>query len=122
MEHVAKQIVDLKNSDDAKEVLLAFGEAFEFGGPDGNVSAIKNVDDKGWGVNWNAFNDCLRYLEDGGIWLTSKKFPMPLEIQIINFHNFEKHDPSGFQIMKDILSGHEKEYGQKGKHLKVTYN
>lgn len=121
MEKITSQTVDLNGLSDSKDVLLKFGEVFEFGGPDGNIQASKEVDGKGWGINWNAFNDCLRYLEDGGIWLTSKKFEMPLEIRVMHSDAFEKHDPTSFKVMQDILSLQQKEYEKLGKRLIVTY-
>ena len=71
--------IDLKGLRTKQEVLTKLGEVFEFGGPgpEANVPVVGALDGKGWGMNWDAFNDSLRHLEKSGIcsnitlWITS---------------------------------------------------
>ncbi len=116
-----KVVVDLLGLKTERDVLLKFGEVFEFGGPDGNIPARGNVHGIGWGCNWDAMNDSLYSLEEGGIWATSKKFSFPLEIEVTNFKEFEENDPRRFQTLKEILDTHINEYQKEGKVMSVTF-
>ncbi|MFH1443633.1 MAG: barstar family protein [Candidatus Micrarchaeota archaeon] len=92
--------VDLFGCKDSEDVQLRFGEIFQFGGPKGNIAAKADVMDIGWGINWDAFIDCLRDLEVGGIWGSAKKVVFPLKIKILNYQEFLALDTKGFQIFK----------------------
>ena len=107
-----KILIDLSGLKTEEEVLRKWGDVFNFGG----------ADEKGWGLNWDAFNDCLRELEDGGIWGTSKKFTFPLEIEIANYKEFKNADAKEFDIMKDILQYQMEEYSKQHKMLKIHYS
>ncbi|MFO1519502.1 MAG: barstar family protein [bacterium] len=97
-------IIDLKACENKQTVLLAFGEAFQFGGPNGNFPCKRGIEG-GWGVNWDALADSLTCLEEGGIWGTSPKFEMPLRVIIKNGDAYQRNDPEGFETLMEILSG-----------------
>jgi hypothetical protein len=97
-------VIDLKGCKDEKSVLLKFGEVLVLGGPDGNIPAQADVNGKGWGINWDALNDSLKELENGGIWGTSPKFQFPLKITVKNYQEFKKNQPDKFQILMEILA------------------
>ena len=114
--------VDLFGCKTGDDVLLRFGEILQFGGyPKGNVKAIASVIGKGWGINWDAFNDCLRDLEAGGIWGSAEKIRFPLAIVIRNYEEFKKNVPQEFSILKDILLMQQEEYKKEGKRLDVKF-
>lgn len=117
-----KVIVDLSRLRTKGEILRKFGEVFEFGGPEGNIPPSMLTEGKGWGINWDAMNDCLRYLEEGGIWGTSKKFSFPLEIEVSNYKEFKDAEPEGFQILKEILDHQTKEHKRDEKVMKVVFS
>jgi hypothetical protein len=109
-------IVDLDKLTTDKEVLHKFGEVFELGGP----ATDQTLGDRsGWGQNWNALNDSLSYLAVGGIWLTSKKFTFPLVVEIQNSEEFQKNNPKGFSILKDVLDTKIEQYKNYGQILEV---
>lgn len=114
--------IDLFGCNDGKDVLLRFGEILQFGGPKGNIPTRANVNKIGWGINWDAFNDCLRDLEVGGIWSNAKKMEFPLKIIVSNYQDFSKSEPKGFNILKEILEEHKKEYSKKGKKFEVVFD
>jgi|SRR3989338_5471523 len=117
-----KIIIDLSGLNTEDKVLHKFGEVFEFGGPGGNIPANGPNQGKGWGFNWDAMNDSFRSLGKGGIWGTSKKFNFPLEIEIINYQEFQESNTKGFQIMQEILKDQAEEYSKEGKILKIIYS
>ncbi len=112
--------IDLFGCKDNDDVLVRFGEILQFGGPKGNVTAMAGVINRGWGINWNAFNDCLRDLEVGGIWGSAKKIEFPLKLFITNYQDFSKSEPEGFKILQRILGDHQKKYVNDGKKFEVT--
>ena len=114
-------IVDLEGLKTKQEVLLKFGEVFEFGGPDGNVPVEAINAGKGWGINWDAMNDSLSHLEAGGIWGTSKKFMFPLYMKVVNYQDFAKNDPEGFTILEDILKISAERYHKEHKSFQYTF-
>ena len=116
-----KTIIDLSGITNKDGVLGAFGETFEFGGPNGNVPVTDPAQKTGWGMNWDALTDCMRSLEEGGIWETSKKFEFPLEIDIQNSMEFQTQSPEDFQTLQEILQNLTEEYAVAGKVLKVAY-
>ncbi len=59
--------IDLLQCESKNEVLLKFGEALRFGGKNGNNSVTGPFAGKGGGINWDALNDSLRYLDSGCI-------------------------------------------------------
>ncbi len=110
-------IVDLKGLTTDEEILHKFGEVFELGGPSVDQNLIQN---SGWGQNWDALNDSLSYLDTGGIWGTSKKFTFPLVIDIQNSEKFQKNNPKGFSILKDILNEKVEQYKSHNQLLEVV--
>ena len=112
--------VDLFGCRNKLDVLLRFGEILQFGGPKGNVPAKSDIMDKGWGLNWDAFNDCLRDLETGGIWGTSEKVRFPFTLIIHNYGEFAKNQD--FKILKDILKDQQEDYNNQGKEFEVIFD
>lgn len=112
--------IDLKGLKTEDAVLHKFGELFEFGGPNGNISTGATNERKGWGLNWDAFNDSLYLIEEGGIWGTSKQFKFPLEIELSNLEEFKNNDPKSFKILMEILDDHIAARAKEGKVLKVV--
>ncbi len=98
-----KVIIDLNGLKTQSEIMQKFGEILEFGGPDGNIDVDLGTH-KGWGLNWNALNDSLKYLEIGGIWGTARKFQFPLKLLILNSSLFKQTDLEGFKILMEILT------------------
>lgn len=117
-----KIVVDLSGLRTKEEILHKFGEIFEFGGPGGNIPPSSLTPEKGWGFNWDAMNDCFRYLDVGGILGTSKEFSFPLEIEISNYQEFKEANPEGFRVLKEILEDLPKAYEQDEKVIKVIFS
>lgn len=115
-----KITIDLNDATTKNEVLLKFGKTLELGGPNGN-HPVSTDSTSGWGLNWSALEDSLRYLEDGGIWGTSKKYDFPLELEIINYESYKTLDAEGFETLQEILKDTVTNYSQEGKDLKVSY-
>jgi hypothetical protein len=114
--------VDLFGCKDSEDVLLRFGEIFQFGGPKGNIQTKANVNDIGWGINWDAFNDCLRDLEVGGIWSSAKKIEFPLKLRIHNYQIFSKFESEGFKTLNEILKEHQVKYQEEGKSFQIIFD
>lgn len=90
-----EMIVDLKHVSDEDQLLSILGDKLEFGGmPNNNI---------GWGMNWNALNDSLRYLDYGSIWGSSTKFSFPFKLTLINYELLATSDPESLIIFKEIL-------------------
>ena len=82
--------VDLFGCKDEEDVLLRFGEIFQFGGPKKNIACTGALDERGgWGVNWSAFNDCWRDIEVDGIWCTVERIRLALTVHIYHAEAFE---------------------------------
>ena len=112
------EAIDLRGLKTDKEVFQKFGEVFEFCDPQSDQTYTE-ADRGGWGQNWDAFNDCLGYLDVGGISGNSKKFDFPLTIEVLNSEEFQKNNPKGFSILKDILERTVDFYKREGKLLQV---
>ena len=98
--------IDLSSCETSEQVLLKIGGILELGGPNGNFKCqpyIYGKPGRGWGVNWDALNDSLSYLDTGGIWGSSKKFLFPLKLIFLNWLIFKKKSPEQFRILEDIL-------------------
>lgn len=114
--------IDLFGCKESEDVLLRFGEILQFGGPKGNSHVKSILGNTGWGLNWNAFNDSLRYLEVGGIWGSSTKIEFPLKLIIHNYLTFSKNEPKKFGILKEILEDHQKEYSKRKITFEAIFN
>lgn len=75
----------------------------------------------GWGTNWDAFNDCMRYLDVGGIDGHAPKLHFPIKLIIKNYEAFEENDPKNFGILKEIMVDQEKEWKDDGEDLTVIF-
>lgn len=111
-----KIIIDLKNCQNTKQVLMKIGEAFQFGGTKENRSSPLDSN-TGWGLNWNALFDSLIYLESGGIWGTSPKINFPIIVKIINSSLYKKSDIEGFNILIQILNDTKSRYLEENKQF-----
>ncbi len=114
--------IDLFGCKDKEDVLLRFGEILQFGGPKGNLPVRAKVKKKGWGINWDAFNDCLRSLDVGGILGSAERIKFPLKITISNYQEFSKEEPKGFEILKEILEENQKKYSREGKKIQIVFS
>ena len=85
-------ILDLKKCTTSIQVLKNFGEFFEFGGKGGNINVKAINAMEGWGINWDALNDSMHYLDKGGIWGNSKIFTFPLHLKVINCSAFQQNE------------------------------
>lgn len=101
--------IDLGNIDGKEKLLKLFGEIFELGGPNGNVDC-SSAEKKGWGINWDALNDSLSYLDAGGIWGNSKRFTFPLHVYITHYKKFEQEHPRDSKILIEILVNKVEQY------------
>ena len=71
-----------------------------------------------WGMNRDAFYDCMKSLPDRWIFWSSTKIPFPLELYITNVINFKTYSKSEFLIARKILNYVEKFYTNKGMSFK----
>jgi hypothetical protein len=101
--HAETVVVDLAVVRSSAELLDVLAEVFEFGGPDGNIPVSSDVERKGWGQNWDALQDCLCYLDTGGIWGTSNKRRFPLLIRFTNSADFRADRDGGCSMLIEIL-------------------
>jgi hypothetical protein len=106
--------IDLFGCKDDKDVLLRFGEILQFGGPKRNVPCTPG-ERGGWGLNWDAFNDCWRDIEVGGIWCESENITFPLKLHLYHVDAFANASPKGYASMLKILNIHRSEYANDGK-------
>lgn len=113
-------VIDLKSCDTEAEVLLKIGEVLFLGGVNGN-SPVQSSSMKGWGLNWDALNDSLSYLDCGGIWGNSPIFEFPLNLVFINYENFHKNEPDQFEILEQILEGKRELYLKDGKVFNCSF-
>jgi hypothetical protein len=112
--------VDLFGCKDDEDVLFRFGEILQFGGPKMNRPSSIAGQRGGWGVNWDAFNDCWRDVEVGGIWCESEKLTFPLVLNIYHVEAFAIASPKGYSIMLDILKNHASAYVKEGKQFDLA--
>lgn len=109
-----KILIDLSNLKIEDEVMQRFNELLEFG-------IHENGELVGVG-NWDAFNDCMRCLDDGGIYGTGKKITFPCQIIIKNYSDFEQNDPEGFKTLKEILKEKPEEYQKDNQELEIIFD
>ena len=114
--------IDFSGIRNEDQVLYKLGEVFEFGGPNGNIKVLSPIQGNGWGLNWGALNDSLRYLHSGGIWGASKKFTFPLTIIFENTKDLRSQDPESFRILQEILIDRIRQYRDNGLVLDVLYS
>jgi hypothetical protein len=113
--------IDLLGCADSKSVLLKIGEVLQLGGPDGNHPVEAVNAGEGWGVNWDALNDSLSSLDEGGIWGNSKKPEFPLNITFENYDEFSKNDKDGFKILKEICKDTSAKYKKDNLICEFTF-
>lgn len=97
---------------DKESCLSRFGEALEFGGgPNREVQEDEEEEEEeeGWGMNWDAMFDCLKSLEEGGIWGTSRSFRFPLHLQVQQPDALSEKE---YQILLEILTDTKEFYGK----------
>ena len=76
---------------------------------------------KGWGMNWDALYDSLKYLNTGGIWGTSHKFCFPLSLELKGSDAYRSADASGFKTLSKILNDVQAFYSKSGLQFKYTF-
>jgi hypothetical protein len=105
-------LIDISGLKDSTAVMQRFNETLQFGThPNGAPVGVGN---------WDAFDDCLRCLEEGGIYGTGKPVLFPCVLIIQGYEAFKKHDPEGFVILKEILESKPDEYKQDNQELRVS--
>jgi RNAse (barnase) inhibitor barstar len=86
------------------------------------TSLFKRFDEilivQNWGHNWDALNDCLRDLNEGGF---TKKYEFPLTLEFKNWEIFSHNSPDDFRIFKDILSRQVFEHKNCGEELTIFF-
>src|SRR5688572_7019544 len=100
MTHV--EVIDLNGVADSAALLYVLGQRFELGGPLANHPVGPNGM-TGWGMNWDALADSLRYLDAGGIWGTSTKVPFPLLLRFENVEALSREDPQALGLLQEVL-------------------
>ncbi len=81
--------IDLKEIKTKEQLLNKIGESLEFGD---------------WGMNWDALNDSLRYLDKGGIFGTSKILDFPMTVNFLSCAELKRDDPQSFSTLNDIFT------------------
>ena len=106
-------LIDLSGLTDSTAVMKRFNETLEFGTHPGGAPV---------GVgNWNAFEDCLRCLDGGGIYGTGKPVVFPCALTIQGYEDFKNNDPEGFRVLKEILESKPDEYKDDDQELRVSF-
>ncbi len=111
--------IDLSHVSTEAEVLDAFGEALQFGGPDGNAPAAGAAHGSGWGKNWDAFADCMSCLDAGGIWGTAPKVEFPLVLELASFETYESNGKPAWPMLRACLEDTMQVYARAG--MSFTY-
>jgi RNAse (barnase) inhibitor barstar len=114
-------IIDLSGIKNKNQILYKLGEVFEFDGSEESVSTSSSNTRKGWGLNWDALNDSLRYLTTGGIWGTSKKFELPLRVVFKNSRELQESEKESFNTLRKIFEDAAKDYELENKELIVEF-
>jgi hypothetical protein len=110
---VMEILIDLTGSKDSTAVMKRFNELLEFGTHPGGAPV---------GVgNWDAFEDCLRCLNEGGIYGKGKRVVFPCALTIQGYEAFEQHDPEGFAVLREILESKPDEYKHDDQELRVSF-
>ena len=104
--------IDLAGVRSTPQLMDAFGEALELGGPNGNVHVQSPTDGMGWGKNWSALLDSLTCLDTGGIWGTSRQFRFPLRVVLKNSATYRAADPKGFATLMEVLEDARERYAE----------
>jgi hypothetical protein len=108
-------VIDLQFTRTTDELLDLFGAVFEFGGPnDRNPDRMVSADQRGWGRNLAALNDCLSCLDSGGIWGTSRKVRFPLTVEISNWSAYQSANPGEWETLLEILESKRDMYKRHG--------
>jgi hypothetical protein len=113
--------IDLFGCKDKEDVFTRFGEILQFGGPKGNVKIGTNDMISGWGMNWAAFYDCLKSLEEGGIYGSAKKIKFPLKLVVHNFEDFKLNSPKDFEILAKTRNHVKKYYLELNQKFDFTF-
>lgn len=108
-----KIIIDITGLENEEEVTKQFNEILDFG---------KHKNGALIGVNnWDAFNDCLSYLDVGGINGTARKVTFPCTLVIKGFETMKNSNPKDFIILKGILEEKPKLYQKDNLLLQVIF-
>jgi hypothetical protein len=113
--------IDLSEIRTEDDLLDLLGVELELGGPDGNCHVSAGNAGRGWGKNWNALNDSLRYLPDGGIWGTSRRFAFPLHIEFVNVAAYRFSDKADYSTLVDILSSTQRCYAKERQTFSFSF-
>jgi hypothetical protein len=106
-------IINISGLKDKAAVTRRFNEILGFGvHPNGVPVGVGN---------WDAFEDCLRCLDEGGIYGTGKKITFPCDLVIRGYETFKAHNPKEYAIFKEILEKKPDEYKQDNQELRVLF-
>lgn len=113
-QHPKLILIDLSGLKSKNEVTEYFNKILEFGVHENG--ALVGVG------NWDAFNDCMNCLDEGGIYGTGQKITSPCQMVIKNYVDFKQNDPEGFKILKEILEEKSPLYKKYNFELKIIFD
>ncbi len=106
-------IIDITGLKNEEEVSKRFNEILDFGThKDGSAVGVNN---------WDAFNDCLSYLDVGGIYGTGRKITFPCTLIIKGYETFKQNHPKDYQIFRAILEEKPSLYQKDNQDLQVIF-
>ena len=106
-------VIDLSGLNDASAVMHRFNENLGFGThPNGKPVGVGN---------WDAFEDCMRCLDGGGIYGTGRMITFPCTLLISGHEEFARRRPEEFSIFTEILESKSSEYENDGLDLRVLF-
>ncbi len=106
-------VIDLIGLENKEKVLIKLGEIFKFNEED--------IHGRSWGMNFDALDDCLGELPNGGIFGTGNKFEFPLTVVFENYQKFKEKDPDSFKIIKEIFEENSREYWKDGREFSIQF-
>jgi len=119
MSVVTIDLVDVTTKDD---LLTRIGDVLELGGTGDIGQRPSPTSGSGWGRNWDALSDSLRYLDSGGIWGTGRPLTFPLSLRFENSKALRAGDPESVRLLVEILEGAASKYEQHGMSLTFEFS
>ena len=115
-------VVDLSDVASKYALLTTLGAALDLGGPNGNVPVAHSKAGRGWGMNWDALEDSLRELHNGGIWGTARRIAFPFVLRFMNSGLLLDADPATVNSLKAILDGVSTRNAQDGLNFSYEFS
>ena len=113
-------VVDLSDVASKEALLTTLGAALDLGGPNGNVPVAHSKAGRGWGMNWDALEDSLRELHNGGIWGTARRIAF-IENEAKKAERIAKMLAAGKQPKEKSSPSHSNYITYLGPHTKQFY-